>query len=107
MSYTNYPKEALNFSSKAKDVKNKLSNTNTYLGEITNILDSSHTDILSLKTIDINKKISKIVDNSIKAVDGDIQIVKTIAENLENEERQRQEALKLKKEGDDVDESNQ
>ena len=107
MSYTNYPKEASNFSSLAKDINNKLSNTNTCLGEIANILDSSHNDFLSLKTIELNNKISIIVGDSMKAVDSDIEIVKKIAENLENEERQRQEALKRKKEGDDIDEYDQ
>ena len=99
MAYTRYPAEAASFSSAAQSITNKLDNISSSLGDIKNILDSSRNDFLSLKALAANQKIESVVSDAKKAITGDVGKVKKIADDLEEEEKQRQDALNKNKKG--------
>lgn len=93
MSYTPYPQEANSFESKAVEIKGKV---NALIGAVNNagsILSSCTPDMFTTVAVDTISVIKGKMEPSLGVIDGDVALVHSIANRLEDEERQRQLAL--------------
>ncbi len=88
MAYTTYPSEASEFGSAAKNLSGKLETTSSSLKEIQSIFTvDKNEDYLTIKTIDLNAKIVKIIEKGKSTLSSDSVAVKNKADELEKKAR--------------------
>ena len=102
MAYTTYPAESVAFNAEANTLRESIQKTSDELVEINSIFKvDTNEDYLTLKTIEATDKIKDIVKDGVSAIELDMVAVKIKADELENKERERQEALKRQQEQED------